>query len=259
MITKVPENQRQLVKPFFEEFEDTLIRSYLEGHMGEAWVDDLDHATAAQITVSIFTFFAGDPNTPAVEALLRTIPEDVLIITESEDWQQLIETIHAGAFEKYSRYRFENSADAFDRQHLQNLVNQLPLDYTVRIIDETVIEMPSLHELSEDFTGNFESAEDFLNRGIGYAVIHEGEVVSGASSFSVYDEGIEIEVGTHPDYRRKGLAAVASAALILDCLDRQLYPNWDADNIGSVKLAQQLGYILKEPYDTYYVTTRKKG
>lgn len=259
MIFKADLNAKELIKRFFEKQDDTLIRSYFEGHMGEAWVDDLDDPTAAQINVSVFTFYSGNYNTPSAEELLRNLPDDVFIITDSDGWKIKLESVHAGAFDKFSRYRFHHSDQYFDPQQLRKLVAALPAEFKVQKIDREVIKMPSLHSLSEDFTGNFDSVEDYMNRGLGYVVIHKDKVVSGASSFSIYDEGIELEVGTHPDYRKKGLAAVASAALILDCLDDQKYPSWDAANIQSARLAERLGYVMKETYDTYYVTTRKRN
>lgn len=256
---KADSKAKKQIKPFFEKMDDTLLRSYFEGNMGEAWVDDLSKPTAAQVTVSIFTFYAGDYDSPAAEELIRNLPDDVLIIAEADGWKKKLESVHAGVFDKFSRYRFYQNSQNFNFQHLRKLVDNLPTEFRLQKIDKEVIEMPSLHALSEDFTGNFASAEDYLNRGLGYVVIHNDKVVSGASSFSVYDEGIELEVGTHFEYRRKGLAAVASAALILDCLDKQKYPKWDAANSESLKLADYLGYVMKEAYDTYYVTTRKRN
>ncbi len=71
--------------------------------------------------------------------------------------------------------------------------------------------------------------------------MYKGEVVCGASSYSIYDSGIEIEVATNYNHRRKGLATIVSAALILDCLEKEIYPNWDAANTTSAKLAEKLG------------------
>ena len=50
-----------------------------------------------------------------------------------------------------------------------------------------------------------------------------------ASSYTVYRGGIEIEIDTHPDHRRRGLARACGAALMLECLKRGLY-SWDAQN-----------------------------
>lgn len=82
-------------------------------------------------------------------------------------------------------------------------------------------------------------------------------MVCGVSSYSIYDDGIEIEIGTNAKHRKKGLATVAAAALIIDCLDKGIYPSWDAANLESVKLAQKLGYFLVESYDTYYISCKK--
>jgi len=94
---------------------------------------------------------------------------------------------------------------------------------------------------------------DYIHRGVGFCILHIGQIVCCASSYSVYDDGIEIEIDTHPDCRRKRLATVAASALILDCLDRGKYPSWDAANLESVALAKKLGYVLHDPYDTYYI------
>ena len=54
----------------------------------------------------------------------------------------------------------------------------------------------------------------------------------------------------------EGLATVVSAALILDCLENGKYPNWDAANTTSAKLAEKLGYEFDKAYDTYFVDNR---
>ena len=47
------------------------------------------------------------------------------------------------------------------------------------------------------------------------------------------------------------LAAACGARLILACLDRGLYPSWDAIDLRSVSLAEKLGYHRAEPYPIY--------
>lgn len=83
------------------------------------------------------------------------------------------------------------------------------------------------------------------------AVLCGGELVAGASSYAVYRDGIEIEIDTRPDQRGKGLATACGARLILDCLDRGLYPSWDAHDKRSAHLAQKLGYRLAGAYRAY--------
>ena len=80
-----------------------------------------------------------------------------------------------------------------------------------------------------------------------------GRIVSGASSYTRYKEGIEIEVDTVESERRNRLATVACSALILRCLKEDLYPSWDAQNMNSVRLAEKLGYEFDHEYIAYEV------
>ncbi len=257
MIYEMDINSRAKLFPMFKSMDSTMILSCIEGHMGTAWVDDIENPTVAQILVGIFVFYAGDHNAKATEELLYNIPENILAIVSTDEWKNRIETIHKGCIEKFQRYAFKKNVKYLDYNYVQSFLSTLPEGYELKKIDATIAHEPSFHELSEDFTSQFESIDDYINKGIGYCIIHNGQVVCGASSYSVYDAGIEIEVDTHPDHRRKGLATVASSALILDCLNRGKYPNWDAANFDSVNLAQKLGYVLEKPYDTYYINYKK--
>ncbi|MBS3681823.1 GNAT family N-acetyltransferase [Ornithinibacillus massiliensis] len=256
MIYKANADVRNKLETMFAPIDSTIILSCLQGHMGTAYVDNLENPTVAQITVGIFVFFAGDANTKEAEEMLYNIPEFTLAIVDSEEWKNRIESIHSG-WEKFQRYRFEKNSNHFNRMHLQNVLSSLPTRYELMKVDTHIANEPAFHELSEDFVSVFDSIQDFINRGIGYAILYESKVVCAATSYSIYDEGIEIEIATHPQHRRKGLAKVAASALILDCLERGFYPSWDGANLESAELAKKLGYILKESYDTYFIDGRK--
>ena len=96
----------------------------------------------------------------------------------------------------------------------------------------------------------------FKSRGRGAAVLVQGQLVAGASSYSVYHGGIEIEIDTKPEFRRKGLATACGARLILECLARGLYPSWDAHDLRSVMLAEKLGYHRDKPYPVYFLKNK---
>lgn len=257
MIYEANADTRKKLAPMFDSFEDTVVLSCLQGHMGTAYVNDLVNPTVAQITVGIFVFFAGDPNTKEAEELLYNLPKFTLAIVETDDWKRRIESVHKNAIEKFQRYRFEKNPEHLERAYILNLLSSLPEGYEIKKVDKDIANAPSFHELSEDFVSQFDSIDDFLNRGIGYAIIHEGQVVSAATSFSIFDDGIEIEIATHSQYRRKGLATITASALILDCMDRGKYPSWDGANAESVELAKKLGYVFKESYDTYFIDLKK--
>ena len=51
--------------------------------------------------------------------------------------------------------------------------------------------------------------EDFVvfkKLGLGVLAVKDAEILAGASSYSSYSKGIEIEVDTREDWRRQGLA-----------------------------------------------------
>ena len=106
---------------------------------------------------------------------------------------------------------------------------------------------------SRDLVSAFGSYESFSAHGIGCAVLFGNTIVSGASSYSYYSGGIEIEIDTRADFRRRGLALVCGARLILECLDRGLYPSWDAQNLGSLSIAKKLGYEFSHEYPAYEI------
>lgn len=89
-------------------------------------------------------------------------------------------------------------------------------------------------------------------------MLKDGVIVSGASSYTSFSAGIEIEIDTMEAFRRKGLASACGAKLILECLKRGLYPSWDAHNKESLALAQKLGYRFANEYPVYEVIAEQK-
>ena len=125
--------------------------------------------------------------------------------------------------------------------------------YEIRKIDSDIYDLCLATSGFEDFVSSFDSKEMYLTLGRGFVVMKGERIVSGASSYSRYREGIELEVDTVTEERRRGFAATVCSALILDCLEDGLYPSWDAQNLHSVRLAEKLGYELEGEYTVYEV------
>jgi GNAT superfamily N-acetyltransferase len=89
---------------------------------------------------------------------------------------------------------------------------------------------------------NFRSHEEFMTRGVGVGILHQGTFVSGASFAAVGGGKLEIELQTHRRFRRRGLARAVTAGLILYCLEQGIEACWDAANEPSAALARQLGF-----------------
>lgn len=250
------------IAPLFSDWEETLIWSCLQGHMGEAWADDTDNPAAAQIITGDFCFFAGDSHCAGARSLVLNIPCDysrayIIMVPQNEAWAALIEEAYPGKHEKFTRYAIKKESDVFDRQKLETFARQLPKGYILAPIDERLYNISQNEKWAADFCAQFADFDDYKKRGIGFAILYGNKFVCGASSYTVYDFGIEIEIGTEKAHRRKGLATACAAGLILECLNRGLYPSWDAANKESAALAEKLGYHFDREYSAYEITTGK--
>lgn len=244
MITELRKPEK--AELLFRGWNDTMIRSCLQQVMGKIYVNDTEQPKSACAILGCFAFYTGEPN----EELVRNKPESFLIMTpQNDDWAKLIEHCHPTA-KKATRYAMKHDTE-FDRGQLQDLIKNLPDGYKLRAIDGDLYDLCLKDLLTVDFVSNFGSKENFLKLGLGFVILKNGEIVSGASSFSRYREGIEIEVDTAESERKKGLASIACAALILKCLEQGLYPSWDAQNLTSVRLAEKLGYQADHVYQVY--------
>lgn len=238
------------VASLFGDWPETLIWTCLEGTMGQVYVDDSQSPQSALALYgrqSFFGFLAGKPN---LDLLKMCEGKDIILVPKTQAWSDLIEGIYGDRIRAFTRYATKKDT-AFDLGYLQSLVENLSADFELYPIHSELYQTCLQEEWSRDLVGNYADVAQFLELGLGYVIVHKGQVVSGASSYASYSGGIEIEVDTRKDYRRMGLAAVCVAKLILVCLKRGLYPSWDAHTLTSLKLAEKMGYQLDKPYQAF--------
>jgi len=240
---------RSKVAPLFAGWNETMIRSYLQGHMGYALADNEASPTSAQIVTGDICFFAGTPNDALIEQ--AAAPE---IVPQNEDWCRAVERVLGAGVKQRFRYAIKKEGDVFDHAKLAAYARSLPDGFSLAPFDEAICRMANEESWSRDFCALFHNPADFVARGLGVAVLCQGRPVSGASSYLVCDGGIEIEIDTKPEFRQCGLATACGAQLILESLKRGLYPSWDAYDLRSVALAEKLGYHLDHPYVIYEKT-----
>lgn len=237
------------VSSLFGKWEETLIWSCLQGVMGKIYANDLNKPTSAMAIIGDFTFFAGKPNMELVSYKPVWCTQTFMImVPQNEPWKSLITQFHGEKAKSVSRYAIKKEPHIFDKEKLEKAVASLPKQYTFSMIDEQLYQMCKTESWSADLVSQFSNYEKYHELGIGVVICHENVIVSGASSYSRYQEGIEIEIDTKKEYRRKGLAYMCGAKLILECLKRDLYPSWDAQNKSSVALAEKLGYHYSHTY-----------
>lgn len=96
------------------------------------------------------------------------------------------------------------------------------------------------------------SVEDFLNRGLAFALLYKGELASMSFSSFRFDEQFELGIETKEKFRGRGFAELVCSAAIDYCIENNLEPVWACrlENIGSYNLAQKLGFepTMQLPY-----------
>ncbi len=236
------------VKELFAGWNETLIFSCLQKIMGKVYVSDLEQPKSAFAFVGCFGFYAGIPD----REMVMDKPDGFVILTpQNNEWAKLIEECYPLA-KKVTRYAIKKDT-IFDQIRLQNEIKKLPAGYELKKIDADIYDQCLENPATEDFVSAFKSKEKYLQMGRGMVILKNGIIVAGASSYTRYREGIEIEVDTIEPERRKHLATIACSALILNCLEEGLYPSWDAQNMNSVHLAEKLGYEFDHEYTAYEV------
>jgi GNAT superfamily N-acetyltransferase len=242
-----PPNRLRLAEAFRHNPRvDYSIDCVIEGQMGRAYTDDLENSTAWRITVGPFWYFAGDADGPGGRALLSEFPPYNLLMPSPPAWIHAAREMFGDRMVTFPRYSFE--AGGLNESHLGAILDASPHRDRVRRVDAALLAAPGNMVETEDF----DSADDFLARGVGYTLLEDGKPAGAAYSSLVCSRGIEVSLFVDEPYRRRGIATAISAALLLECVRRGLRPNWDAANQESCALAEKLGYTYAGSYESYY-------
>ncbi len=240
--------------PLFEGMTDTTITSCLQGIMGKIYTDNPQNPLSAMAILGDFCFLAGAPNEELTLYKPKHLTQDFMIMMpQNEAWCAMVEKCFGPKAKKVTRYALKKDGDVFNRDFLQTIVSRLSQEYTLTLIDKDLFHKCREIPWCKDWVNNFPDYELYSQYGLGVTVLKDGEPIAGASSYSGYLNGIEIEIVTKEEYRRQGLASVCGAKLILECLERGLYPSWDAQNKWSAALAEKLGYHYDGEYTAYEI------
>lgn len=253
MIYETGEKERGRAAHLFCGWPETMIWSCLQGVMGSLYVDHPDKPASAGARLGDFCFLAGEPKRELV--LQEQGKQDFLImVPQHPGWEEEIERCFGARAKRVTRYAMKKEPDVFDHEMLRAFADAPSDGYVLKMMDEPLFMQCREIAWCRDFVSQYTDFVQYDQYGMGVVALRDGEIVSGASSYSGYIGGIEIEIDTREDHRRSGLATACGARLILACLKRGLYPSWDAHNLWSVALAQKLGYHFDYAYAAYEVT-----
>ena len=255
----------------FQVFDYSLsIQAAIRGNNpGRIFVDDPQNPrTALALTVEGYLLGGENEDRETLGALQRLFKEKIFsgevyvngdwsmsLAVHPQTWEErLPELIPTHEIEKSERYHYLCTELSL------NWENHLPDGYSVRRVDSALLEDPGIHfaeSLAEwmDFEEVWWSRENFLSKGISFAVLRGNEVAAWCTPDCVAGDRIDIGIITHQAHRRQGLATIAVAATVEACLEQGFSAvGWhcNADNIGSWKTAEKVGFKRNREYAYYY-------
>ncbi|MHA1907685.1 MAG: GNAT family N-acetyltransferase [Candidatus Thorarchaeota archaeon] len=253
MFEEIPLEKYDSVRELFEPHKRArnLIFNWIDLQMGKIIVDSLLNPTVALLTYPPMGFVAGDSTSDKAIPLVQSIPPLTIIVAPDEGWSNIIKKEWGEKLKTQQRTRMSHEHLRID--HMRQLKGNLDNNFTLQKIDLATMEN-SDKQFWEPIPYFFGSFNNFIGQGFGYSIKTDNKTVSVAYTAFPFINEFEIQVVTlsDPEYRRKGFATVACAAVIEEGLSRGMVPHWDAANPASVKLAEKLGYTDPDPFDVYY-------
>ena len=267
MIFRIHQDNADSVRLLFErQAHNIQVASILDGNTrGEIWADRPRNPTVAAIWDGILTvFLAGNHESLTfINALVAWVESSVTptvrrygdsyfnLYCHSPEWQARLANIFKG-------YRVEPGTRCLHtfRGH-PSIVQPLPNNFSLHRIDDSLLTRRDLEEqdwLQAWVTTFWHTKEDFLEKGVGYAVLHKDKkVVSLCLSLFVSGRQVEFGTATHPEFQNRGLSTNLASACVQECLNRELEPIWQCwdDNLPSLAVARKAGFVLQQKYTVY--------
>ena len=136
----------------------------------------------------------------------------------------------------------------------------LPPGFAVVRVDQGLLartDLTYLPYLLEELQGTWRELALFFRHGFGFAAASHDAVV--AWCLSEYNTGRQCGIGveTLREFQRRGLGTAVVAALVEECLARDIRPQWHAaeENLASVALARKAGFEPLRDYTVYRLGT----
>lgn len=230
------------------------VAAVLDGALeGDIWVDDRVDPTVALVATGETFYLAGPPEHASqrcLEALRREIPAWAYLFAEDR-WAGHLARFWSNPFARpHPRVRF-GLVDGCGPAPAA----AVPDGFRLVRIDQALLDAaPDNLAAVTDVIDAWPSTQAFLEKGVGFCILHQDRIVSHCATDSVTGVRCELGVGTEPGFRRLGLAKIAAAAALSECLDRGIVGvEWHshASNRGSIAIARAIGLVESDRHFAY--------
>lgn len=215
---------------------------------GQVWADDPDQPAVALVSDGEASYLGGDPDPLTQPAALRALIPAWTYLFPEDDWVPRLSEVWDNPFARpHPRLRFALEQPTADVA--------LPDGFEpVQISRSNLSRYPALQAFAEDEADGWRSFEHFLDVGVGFVVMRDGQVVSHSLADCVMGSHAELGVGTDEAFRRLRLGRAAAAAAVNECLRRGIVDvGWHchASNAGSIRIAEAVGFRRQHAYTAY--------
>jgi hypothetical protein len=234
-----------------------LVHAVSEGiQRGKVFVDDVTQPRAALVcNLSGFYFLFGEIDRASFECFAPELLSQHL----SDEYTVMFVTspVTRAALDPLFRQRISRTALLhLDRsRYPSNWRARLPQGFRIAPIDARTAQRIVNEDLGLDpwFIRIAGGPAAYAAHGHGLCLMTGATIASFCAECAVGGNEVELEVGTAPYFRNRGLAEIVCTAFIEDCLARDLTPAYSAssDNAPSLRLAQKLGYSQPEEIHGY--------
>jgi len=154
-------------------------------------------------------------------------------------WRRLILDVHGG--QVFDRPMLHYDPSGIDLASLIHLESTLPPGFSLQALDADLTRQLDA-DLEPHALQVFDSVQEFLDDGLGFGAVQNGQLACAATSYTRSSRSVEVAISTRPVFRGRGLAAATAARFLRECLMQGLAPRWSASNPVSQRLAVRLGY-----------------
>jgi RimJ/RimL family protein N-acetyltransferase len=256
-----------VARPVFKSMQDIIPLQgvFEQRHPARVFIDQINQPSTAFVWDRWGYFYlAGDPNRPETRSSLQELLEgsllpasrsigqsDFILWPDSTAWRAALADVLPGRslINIFRRTFHFDPATFYEGRYSRP---SLPPGFTLTPIDASIIGQHPF--LEAEILTAWDTIDAYLEDGVGVCLLEGEQLASVCFSMFVASGAAEVNVFTAKDYRQKGFATLTSAAFIDACLKRKMRPNWEcfADNLPSVRLAENLGFKADKDIPVYY-------
>jgi len=260
MILELNKNEFSNILPLTKEIEYNipLVFSVIEKKQnGRIFVDCRENPSVALIyhEMGKLNLIGNDTNEEFNNELKKLIFEDIdhkkhyfSLCIHSQGFGEKIERLLNKAGEKKQRTCL--SLSNLDSYLPQN--REIPKEFKLKHIDNKL--MSRVDNEMNFCKGYWNSTEELVEYGLGYALLQDEKLASVCYSCTVGNGEMEIDLETLKEFEGKGLATAVTSVFIDNCIKKGMTPVWvcNKDNIASYNLAKKFGFNEKGCYSQYW-------